>query len=56
VREPDTNSTVIVRLDRTIRYAVASRSFSGVSGILDPRFRGDDEKCGMTRRTMGTLI
>jgi hypothetical protein len=54
VRVLDTNSTVIVRLDRTIQYAAASRSFSGVSGILDPRFRGDDEKSGDEERTMGT--
>jgi hypothetical protein len=54
----DTNSAVIVRLDRTIQYAAASRSFSGVSGILDPRWSlssgspkarpdgGDDERYG----------
>jgi hypothetical protein len=36
-------SAVIARLDRAIQYAEASRSPSGVSGILDPRFRGDDE-------------
>jgi hypothetical protein len=40
----DTNSAVIARLDRAIQYAAAVRSLSGVSGILDPRFRGDDEK------------
>jgi hypothetical protein len=28
---------VIVRLDRTIQYAAASRFIAGVSGILDPR-------------------
>jgi len=38
-----TNSTVIARLDRAIQYAVASRLLSDASGILDPRFRGDDE-------------
>jgi hypothetical protein len=67
VRVLDTDSTVIVRLDRTIQYAAASRSVSGVSGTLDPRWSlssgslkarpggGDDEKCGMTKiRTMGT--
>jgi hypothetical protein len=61
------NSTVIVRLDRTIQHAAASRSFSDGSGIVDPRWSlssgspkarpdgGDDEKCGMTKkRTMGT--
>jgi hypothetical protein len=39
-----TNSTVIARLDRAIQYVAASRLLSDVSGILDPRFRGDDEK------------
>jgi hypothetical protein len=39
-----TNTTVIARLDRAIQYATASRLLSDVSGILDPRFRGDDEK------------
>jgi hypothetical protein len=42
--KPPANSTVIVRLDRTIQYAAASRLLSGVSGILDPRFRGDDDQ------------
>jgi hypothetical protein len=28
-------SAVIVRLDRTIQYAAALRSFTNVSGILD---------------------
>jgi hypothetical protein len=36
------SSAVIVRLDRTIQYAAASRFFTSVSGILDPRVRGDD--------------
>jgi hypothetical protein len=40
----ETNSAVIARLDRAIQYAAPSRSFSDVSGILDPRFRGDDKK------------
>jgi hypothetical protein len=40
----NTNSTVIARLDRAIQYAAAPRLLSDVSGILDPRFRGDDEK------------
>jgi hypothetical protein len=36
--------TVVVRLDRTIQYAAASRLFSGVSGILGrPVKPGDDE-------------
>jgi hypothetical protein len=39
-----TNSTVIARLDQAIQYAAASRLLSDASGILDPRFRGDDEK------------
>jgi hypothetical protein len=38
-----TSSGVIVRLDRTIQYAAASRFIAGVSGILDPRLRGDDD-------------
>jgi hypothetical protein len=33
----------------------ASRSFSIVSGILDPRFRGDDEKCGNDEKDNGDL-
>jgi hypothetical protein len=45
VMKPFANSAVIVRLDRTIQYAAASRLLSGVSGILDPRFRGDDQRC-----------
>jgi len=36
------NSAVVARLDRAIQYAAASRLLSDVSGILDPRFRGDD--------------
>jgi hypothetical protein len=37
------HTTVVVRLDRTIQYAAASRLFSGVSGILDrPVKPGDD--------------
>jgi hypothetical protein len=39
-----TDSAVIVRLDRTIQYAAASQFCSDVSGILDPRFRGDDKR------------
>ena len=39
----ETNVTVIARLDRATQYAAASRLLSGVSGILDPRFRGDDK-------------
>src|SRR5258708_4399492 len=36
-------TTVVVRLDRTIQYAAASRLFSGVSGILGrPVKPGDD--------------
>jgi hypothetical protein len=42
------HATVVVRLDRTIQYAAASRLFSGVSGILDrPVEPGDDGwECG----------
>jgi hypothetical protein len=40
----DTHSAVVARLDRAIQYAAASRSFSDASGILDPRFRGDDKR------------
>jgi hypothetical protein len=37
------HTTVVVRLDRTIQYAAASRLFSGVSGILGrPVKPGDD--------------
>jgi hypothetical protein len=35
-------SAVIARLDRAIQYAEAFPSPSGVSGILDPRFRGHE--------------
>jgi hypothetical protein len=38
-----TNATVIVRLDRTIQYAAASRFNYCCSGILGRRLRGDDE-------------
>ena len=38
-----TYSAVIARLDRAIQYAAAFRPDSKASGILDPRFRGDDE-------------
>ncbi len=37
------HSAVIARLDRAIQYAAALRITFGCSGILDPRFRGDDE-------------
>jgi len=37
------NPAVIARLDRAIQYAEAFRFSSGVSGILDPRVRGDHE-------------
>jgi hypothetical protein len=59
-------SAVIVRLDRTIQYAAASRLDLGVSGILDPRWSlssggaprrpggGDDKLCpGMTSCVRG---
>jgi hypothetical protein len=39
------NSTVIVRLDRTIQYAAAPMLFSGASGYWMPAF------AGMTRHT-----
>jgi hypothetical protein len=63
----DTDPTVIVRLDRTIQYIAASRSLSGVSGILDPRWSlssgspkarpgGGDDESGMAKIwTMRTL-
>ena len=38
------NSAVIARLDRATQYAAASRFDRTCSGILDPRFRGDDEE------------
>jgi hypothetical protein len=40
---PDTNTSVIARLDRAIQYAATFRWSSNVFGILDPRLRGDDE-------------
>jgi len=33
---------VIARLDRAIQYAAASPNPTAASGIMDPRFRGDD--------------
>src|SRR2546429_359813 len=36
-------SAVFARLARAIQYAAASRFMLKRSGILDPRFRGDDE-------------
>ncbi|PJG51574.1 hypothetical protein CVM73_30295 [Bradyrhizobium forestalis] len=39
---PTPHSAVIARLDRAIQYAAASPYPTRVSGILDPRFRGDD--------------
>jgi len=38
------NSAVIARLDRVTQYAAASRFNRTCSGILDPRFRGDDDE------------
>ena len=37
-------SAVIARLDRATQYATASRFNFGCSGILGPRFRGDDKR------------
>jgi hypothetical protein len=37
------NSAVIARLDRATQYAAASRFNRACFGVLDPRFRGDDE-------------
>jgi len=37
-----TRSAVIARLDRAIQYAAAHPFNGTVSGILDPRLRGDD--------------
>jgi hypothetical protein len=37
------HSAVIARLDRATQYATAPRFDRTCSGILDPRFRGDDE-------------
>jgi hypothetical protein len=42
------NSAVIVRLDRTIQYAVRFRFHLGRQRLLDTRFRGYDEPSGMT--------
>jgi hypothetical protein len=44
VRMPAQNSAVIARLDRAIQSAATSRACPDVSGILDPRLRGDDEQ------------
>jgi hypothetical protein len=38
------HTTVVVRLDRTIQYAAASRLFSGVSGILGRPVKPGDDK------------
>jgi hypothetical protein len=38
------NSAVIVRLDRTIQYAAADVFYFGRLRLLDPRFRGDDDR------------
>jgi hypothetical protein len=43
VRMPVQNCAVIARLDRAFQYAATSRACPDVSGILDPRLRGDDE-------------
>ena len=39
------HSTVIARLDRAIQYAAVYRFDLRLPGVLDPRFRGDDD-CG----------
>jgi hypothetical protein len=41
-----TNSDVIVRLDRAIRYPARSRFYSVRLRLLDARFCAYDEKCG----------
>src|ERR1700749_4500041 len=41
-----TDSAVIVRLDRTIQYAAAGPLYLRRLRLLDPRFRGYDERCG----------
>jgi hypothetical protein len=41
-RTDQNRGAVIVRLDRTIQYAAVSQFNFRRSGILDPRFRGDD--------------
>src|SRR5438128_1412249 len=40
-----TNAAVIARLDRATQYAAAARINLRHSGILGPRFRGDDGLC-----------
>ncbi len=48
------NSTVIARLDRATQYAEASRFKFEASGILYPRFRGDNGWCArMTAAACG---
>jgi hypothetical protein len=43
MRSRASHSAVIARLDRATQYAAASLFDRDCSGILDPRFRGDDE-------------
>jgi hypothetical protein len=44
------NSAVIVRLDRTIQYAVGFRFHFERLRLLDSRLRGYDERAGMTMK------
>ena len=44
-----TGFTVIARLDRAIQYAAAHPFNRTVSGILDPRLRGDDNGDHLSR-------
>ena len=40
--EAATHDTIVIPAQAGIQYAAAHRSIIGVSGILDPRLRGDD--------------
>jgi hypothetical protein len=49
------HSAVIARLDRAIQYAAASPYATAVSGLLDPRFRGDDSESPISRSDANEL-
>gem|GEM_PF-4141320 len=53
---PASKSPVIARLDRAIQYAAAFRLYLLRSGILDPRLRGDDDRCKAHGLWNGTLM
>ena len=49
------HSAVVARLDRATQYAAASPYPTAVSGILDPRFRGDDSDICRSRSNANEL-